>query len=58
MKPTVPGMPASASMAIVSGHASHGLRAPRPAKPESSSPSARSCSTATITANAARFINR
>ena len=58
MKPTVPGIPASASMAIVIGQASHGLRAPRPARPDSSSPSARSCWTATITANAVRFMNR
>ena len=32
MKPTVPGMPASASIPIVIGQASHGLRAPRPAR--------------------------
>ncbi len=58
MKPTVPGMPASDSIAIVIGQASQGRRAPSPAMPARSSPSARSACAAAITANAARFMNR
>ena len=53
MKPTVPGIPASASIEIVIGQASHGLRAPSPASADRSAPSVRSRSWATITANAA-----
>ena len=56
MKPTVPGMPARPSIAIVIGQASHGRRVPSPASADRSSPSGRSCSSATITANGARFM--
>ncbi len=58
MKPTVPGIPARDSIAIVIDHASHGLRAPRPVIPDIWSPSARCSCWATITANAAMFMNR
>ena len=43
MKPTVPGIPASDSIAIVIGQASHGLAGAQTGEPEMSSPSARSC---------------
>ena len=62
MKPTVAGIPASDSIAIVIGHASHGERRPRPDIEAMSSPTGgetpSSRSIATITANAARFIPR
>ena len=56
-KPTVAGKPASESIAIVIGHASHGRSAPRPYMEEMSSPVADSRSRATITAKAAMFIS-
>ena len=58
MKPTVPGIPASASIAIVIGHASHGRLAPNPASVEMSSSPSRINWAAMMTANAARFMNR
>ena len=58
MKPTVAGMPASDSIAIVIGQANHGCLAPSPAIEEMSSPTGLSRSAATITANAAMFMNR
>ncbi len=59
MKPTVPGTPASPSMPIVSGHASHGLRAPSPARPLSwSSPVSRALAGVDHGDDAAMFIAR
>ena len=58
MKPAVAGMPASESIASVSTPASNGLAEPRPATDEMSSPRPVSRSRATITANAATFMNR
>ena len=58
MKPAVAGMPASDSIASVIGHASSGRETPRPATARMSSPNGVSRSRATITAKAARFMNR
>ena len=57
MNPAVAGMPASASIEIVIGHASHGRSRPRPVTASIESPSPVSRSRATITAKAAMFIN-
>ena len=56
MKPPVAGMPARPSIAIVSGHASHGRDQPRPAIESKWSPWGVPRSRATITANAAMFM--
>ena len=58
MKPAVAGMPASASIEIVIGHASSGRSRPSPDSAAIESPSPVSRSRATITANAAMFMNR
>jgi hypothetical protein len=52
----VTGKPASESIAIVIGHASHGRSAPRPWSARRSSPYGVSRSRATTTAKAARFM--
>ena len=58
MKPTVPGIPASASIAIVIGQASHGLRAPEAGQPRQLVAVSPLALAATITAKAAMFMNR
>ena len=58
MKPPVAGKPASASIEIVSGHASSGRELPRPATASIESPSGVSRSRMMITAKADRFIIR
>ena len=56
MNPAVAGIPASASMEIVIGHASSGRSRPRPAIASIESPQPVSRSRATITANEAAFM--
>ena len=58
MKPPVAGMPASESIATVSGHASHGRVWPIPATASMWSPNPVWRSRSTMTANAATFITR
>jgi hypothetical protein len=58
MKPAVAGTPASDSIAIVIGHASHGCVSPRFSSEEMSSPRSDTRSRAITTANAATFITR
>ncbi len=57
MNPEVPGSPARASIAIVSGQASSGRERPMPASAPMSSPRSVSRSRATTTAKTARFIS-
>jgi hypothetical protein len=58
MKPAVAGMPASPSIASVMTAASRGCSAPRPVTARMSSPNGVDRSRITMTANAARFMNR
>ena len=58
MKPAVAGKPASDSIAIVIGQASHGDARPRSSSASMSSPRSSTRSRAITTANAAMFISR